>query len=124
MIIPEWYNNPVLDETQPFKTYIRSTPSFRGVVISPTGNYDSEGEYSPRRYSVIRIWPGNHFELIIGSTFYVKDGFDSEDIDEPLEKFLAGAFTTLYRIPTDRTVEMQDISEWGGSSQQLKAMFP
>lgn len=122
--LPEWYRNPVLDAPYGAEVWIRSTPTYRGTVIHPGGNYEAPPEYSWRRYSVAIRHPGNHWELLVGSTHYDKDGFDTEDVDEPLEKFLAGQFATLYRIPTNRTTDMQDATvEWQGDAQYLKRNF-
>lgn len=120
MQITDWYREYLLDEPYNFELYMRSTPSFRGVVIDPkNGNYYGDGEYSPRRYSVILKLPTDQYRLIVGSVSYMSDGFDSEDISEPLEKFLAGSFHILY----DVTVEMDGIDSWNGSTQQLQSKF-
>lgn len=92
------------------------------MVISLDGNYESPAEYSPRRYSIAIKHPGNYYQLIIGSLSY-RTGFDSEDIDEPLNKFINGEFKILLHVPTTKTLEMQSLSEWEGSSQELRAMF-
>jgi len=36
---------------------------------------------------------------------------------------LTNQFAILYRIPTSKTIEMQSIDEWNGSSQQLNQLF-
>ena len=120
MQITDWYREYLLDEPYGFELYMRSTPSFRGVVIDPKhGNYYGDGEYSPRRYSAIIKYHDETARLIVGSVSYGSDGFDSEDISEPIEKFLMGSFHILMDI----TVEMDSIEEWNGSVQQLQAKY-
>lgn len=99
---------------------MRTTPSFRGVVIDPKhGNYLGDGEYSPRRYSAILKFNSSSYRLIIGSISYMSDGYDSEDVEEPFEKFLMGSFHILTAV----TVEMDDIDSWDGSTQMLNRKF-
>lgn len=122
MLLPDWYRNPTLDEPLGYEVWIRSTPTKRGVIISPKGNYLGPAEFSDRRYSVALKYPGNHFELVIGSVLY-DDGFDTEDVDEPLKKFLSNKFKDLIRVPTTKTIEMQSLSEWDGDAQSLNLLF-
>lgn len=119
-LIDYWHREPVLDAPYAFELYMRSTPSWRGVVIDPKlGNYMGDGEYSNRRYSVILKLNSSTYRLIIGSVSYMSDGFDSEDVEEPFEKFLLGSFHILMDI----TVEMDEVDDWNGSSQQLQTKF-
>lgn len=139
-IIETWFRDPVLDANAGYELWIRSTPTYHGIVIAPPAkpksgikpgpdgqvpdeSYIGDGRYSSRRYSIARIYPGNKFELIVGSPYYLHDGWDTEDINEPLKKFLTNQFAILYRVPTIKTVEMQSLDEWNGSSQQLNQLF-
>lgn len=156
--LPSWYRNPALEteHSLPYALFMRSTPVTHGRVIVPpapladgeirpipdgpipTDDYIAPYEFSARRYSVVLVHPGNHFELIIGSTYYgkqgeyegepIESGFDTEDIDEPLKKYITKEFKTLYRVPEwktiDQFVDPEDLMKWDGSAQSLQRMFP
>ena len=117
MILTEWTPSTLIDTDRVF--FQRTTISFRGVTISREGNYNSPPEFSERRYSIIEqdsagVW------LIIGSTLYT-DGFDSENMLEPLNKYASGQFQTLVKLKFNGTLE-EALTVWFGSSQQLRTL--
>lgn len=124
-IIDYWHREPVLDEPFSFELYMRTTPSFRGLIIDPPrrANRWGDGEYSPRRYSVILKMNSGQYRLIIGSVSYMSDGFDTEDVEEPFEKFLNGSFHILFDTIVSGDDMDYEIDSWNGSSQQLQSKF-
>lgn len=134
MIIPTWVKSEI--PTDGYELYMRSTITDRGVQIRPprideqlhepnqevdiTDNGVAEIEYSSRRYSVIKVYPGVpiRFMLEVGSVSY-DTPFDSEDPQEPFRKYINGEFKVQMYAPVSDTAKMTSIDQWSGSPQDL-----
>lgn len=156
-LIDYWHREYDTMDTLGYNLWMRSTPTYTGEVIVapvkihegelrpypdgplPSQNYIAPGSLSDRRYSAIKQYPGNKFELIVGSVVYgvpgfkagnaaspnpeydgyVDTGWESGAINEPFDKFFANQFRVLYRrVYPDW---MDDIDDWTGSAQELLA---
>lgn len=103
----------------PYDLFMRTTPINHGVVIRPFNNYIGETELESRRYSIVRRSKANgSFRCIIASSSY-DDGWDSENLYEPFEQYIAGHFVELLAAGALDTALMTSVDGWDGTSVSL-----
>lgn len=173
MILPDWHREFDTMDTLGFNLYMRSTPTKVSTVSGPqvvivappkiyedevrpypdgplpSLNYLAEPEYSPRRFSAIKEYPGSKFDIFVGTVIYGVPGFDNdemniplgpnpgvldepgwkhddatsgwddEDISEPFKKFLSNQFLVSCKRTYPDTHWILQVSDWSGSTQEI-----
>lgn len=139
MILPDWHREFDTMDTLGFNLYMRSTPTKVSTVSGPqvvivappkiyedevrpypdgplpSLNYLAEPEYSPRRFSAIKEYPGSKFELFVGSIAYGVPGAPGREDEEfytpparqTLEEILAYFNKTVDDYTAEQIVNMR-----------------
>lgn len=113
MIISEWTSSQSIDTNLVF--LMKSQPVFHGPVISHLGNYQSEPEWSSRRYSVIEVSNGTVY-FIIGSIAY-RSGFDTANPYEPLVKYASHEWKDL--LIKEFPGPIEEAVKWDGTVNRM-----